>query len=230
MSARSFTSSGTSRIAFAIGASTFTGDMTIMAITRRTTNAILHVVFYVGTATSGAARIQYAIDGSNNHNLRLGASTQALGTLTVADGWACHGVTRTAGTTTPRFHRYIYSSNTWAHGNAPGTLGDPTTPSTTCYIGDWSSGGDAWGGDIQMVGYWNAVLTDVQIENLAFDLSAWYQVPPKGLWILDQETTSQSVPDTSGNGSNQSGIVTTGMGISAVSTPIWTPGQAVIAS
>lgn len=230
MAARSFTSSGTSRIAFPIGALGFTGAITCAAIVRRTTNAVLHVVSYLGSATSGTNRVQFAVLADNSIQLRVGSSVNSANTCVVADNWCFIAATKAAGSAISRFHKYVYDTNTWSH-LAPGAaIGDGTAPGTSAYVGDWSSGGDAFGGDISMCGWYNAAFSDAQIESLPFDLASWFQLPPKALWRLDQPATSHSVPDLSGNGSNQNGIVTTGMGISAVSAPIWTPGQGAMAA
>ena len=183
---------------------------------------------YYGTATSGGNRIQYACLGDNTFQLREGNNAQTMtGAPVVADGWCFVGVGKDSGGT-PRFHKYIYNTNTWSHNNAGGTLIDGGAPATTCYIGDWSSGGDAFGGDIAIVGHWNApAFTDAQYESMAANLSAWFVFQPTGLWILDQETTAQNVPDHTGGGANQNGITTTGMGIGAA--PPWSPGQGATA-
>ena len=223
---RSFTSSGTSRITCAIGASAVTSPISIMSIVRRTTNAVLHVVLYLGTATSGAARVQFAILADNSIQLRCGNNTQSASSLVVADGWCLIGVTKTTNGT-PRFHKYVFATNTWTHTNAGATLNDITAPATSLFHGDWATGGDAFGGDIAMTGLWfNGPLSDAQVEALPGSLAAWYQISPVGLWILDQETTGQNVGDITGNGANQTGIITTGMGIGAACP--WSPAQAVM--
>ena len=227
---RSFTSSGTSRIQFNIGANTHNGQSNWAAIVRRTTNSVLHVINYYGTATSGGNRIQYACLGDNTFQLREGNNVQTMtGAPVVADGWCLIGVGKdSAGT--PRFHKYVFSTNTWSHVNAGGTLADGGAPATSCYIGDWSSGGDAFGGDIAIVAHWSApAFTDAVYESFVGSLSAWYAPNnPTGVWILDQESTAQNVPDTTGRGANQSGITTTGMGIGDACP--WSPGQGAIAA
>ena len=56
----------------------------------------------------------------------------------------------------------------------------------------------------------------VQVEALAGSLQAWYQVQPKGLWVLDQAATTQKVPDWTGGGANESALVGTTVGTSSV--------------
>lgn len=224
---RAFTSSGTSRITFAIGNNGHTGQGNWAAILRRTTNSVLHVVSYFGTATSGTARTQYACLSDNTFQIRQGSNAQTMsspGAPLVADGWCLMGVGKDSNGT-PRSHKYVYNTRTWSHGNAGGTLADGGTPATSCYIGDWSSGGDAFGGDIAVVGFWSApAFTDQQFESLVGGFGAWYALSGlTGLWILDQGNTSVSVPDHTGGGANQSAITTTGMGIGE-NAP-WTPGQ-----
>lgn len=225
---RSFTSSGTSRITFDIGTNNFSGQQNWACILRRTTDAVLHVVSYFGTATTGSNRVQFAILADNTIQMREGANTQAASSLTAADGWCLIAVGKDSNGT-PRFHKYVYDTRTWTHTNAGGTLANGGNPATSCYIGDWSSGGDAFGGDIAVVARWNApAFSDQQVESLVGGFGAWFSPGnPASLWVLDQETTSQSVPDLRGNGGNQSAIITTGMGIGA-NAP-WTPGQGALA-
>jgi hypothetical protein len=197
------------------------------AIMRRTSNGVLGVIFYVGSATSGGARAQFAVLTTNNLQLRLGngAAASTL-TVTVSDGWVLAAVTKNdVNPSTVRFHKYVYTTDTWTHENSGTTLGDSTQPSTSLAIGNWSDAslGFPVAGDIDMVGIWNYNMSDAQVECLPFDLAAWYAPAiPRGLWKLDQSSTGQKVIDMTGGGANQDSL--TGTAVSTSSVPLWTPG------
>jgi hypothetical protein len=67
--------------------------------------------------------------------------------------------------------------------------------------------------DLAILGIWNVVLTDTQIESLAVGLSAWRAIQPQGLWLFDQGDTpgpgTMLVNDHSGNGALQNTITGT---------------------
>jgi len=231
--ARSFTST-TDKVACAIGACGLQGGalQTMAAIMRRTSNGVLGVIFYVGSATSGDARSQFAVLTTNNLQLRLGNGTaSSTFTVTVSDGWVLAAVTKNdVNPATVRFHKYVYTTNTWTHADSASMLGDSTHPSNSLAIGNWSDAslGFPLPGDIDMAGIWNYNMSDAQVESLPFDLAAWYApAVPRGMWRLDQDSTSQKVIDMTGGGANQS--LVTGTAVSTASTPMWTPGAPLMA-
>ena len=115
-------------------------------------------------------------------------------------------ISKTSGTTAPRFHGYSYSSNAWQHENGASNSADPSAPSGASNIGGWSGN---YRGSIAILALWNVVLSDAQIECLPFSLAMWYQIPPQTLWLLDQQAVGQTVLDLTGNGANQSAITGT---------------------
>lgn len=81
-----------------------------------------------------------------NHPFWYNGSDITLNSVTVgvSDGWFILAMTKATGTTTPRFHHYRWSTNTWTHGNGSGTNANPSA-STSFRIGtdinDESAGG-----------------------------------------------------------------------------------------
>ena len=224
---RTFTTASSEVIVTGLGALGFTSNVTMASIVRNDTGetSVRHSVVSVGDSnTKGYSLVLeqtsgLIIAGSNG-------SVQVAGTLaaTAATGWVLVAFTKATGTATPRFHLYNYGTNTASHENAGGTLADPTTPVTRAQIGrrQTTSTPRYYQGDIAAVGVWNAVLTDAQFEALAFSLSAWFAVQPKGLWLLDQSAVAQTVIDLTGGGANQSSI--TGTTLGAVSVPVFSYG------
>ena len=141
-------------------------------------------------------------------------------TLTASDGWALIAFTKAAGTTTPRFHKYVFSTNAWTHEAAATTIADPTTPGTNVRLGGGSGPLGTATSRSRAAG--TPPLTDAQIESLPFSLASWFQVSPKGLWLLDQQATSQLVLDLSGGGANESSR--TGTSVATASVPVFSYG------
>ena len=69
--------------------------------------------------------------------------------LVAADGWCLIAASKTSGTTTPRFHKYVYSSNVWTHEDGAATLADPSAPANNAWLGALASS-DFWDGDIAL--------------------------------------------------------------------------------
>jgi hypothetical protein len=148
-------------------------------------------------------------------------------TVSASEGWVLLAATKTSGTTTVRLHKYVYSTNTWTHQNtAAGTSADQATSGTmNASIGSSLASGTVSGsfdGDIAVVGKWNVVLADNQLESLSTSLNAWWQAPPAVLFTLDQSATGQLVRDLTGGGANQSAIV--GTTVSTSSLPVFSYG------
>jgi hypothetical protein len=207
-------------IVMTVGGCAITGALSIAAICQRTTATVYAAImdavgtgfWELGVQPSGAVppnRLNFATQGGNTNATSL--------TLVTADAWCLIAVTKTSGTTTPRFHKYVYSSNTWTHEAGIGTVPDNTGTNTVADIG--ISGSDLWKGDIHAVGVWNAALSDAQVENLAFTLPSWFSVSPAALWLLDQSATSQKVLDWSGGGANESSL--TGTSVATSSVPVF---------
>jgi hypothetical protein len=167
---------------------------------------------------------------SSNHLVFTSLAVTGASTSTIAttDGWRLYAATKVAGTTSPRLHSYRYSDGAIFHEAAAASFADGTAPGSTGFIdigGDAGGSGDWFIGDYEMGGIWNAALSDSQVEALAFDLLAWFQVAPAGLWRLDQSATGQKVVDLAGGGANES--TSTALGISTASVPVFNYGDGI---
>jgi len=220
--ARTFARATVDRVTLSIGALNFVPPVSLAALVRKTTDSQNEVIFRAGSGAGASWFLN--LRGSDNKMEFSNQTTQIQATtltLTVADGWSLVGVSKATGTATPRFHKYVISSNTWTHDNAAGTIADPTTPGTNAFIGS-SGASSGFDGDIAVAGVWNVVLTDAQYETLPFSLAAWRQIDPKGLWLLDQQATGQKVRDLTGNGANESSL--TGPSVATTSVPLFSYG------
>jgi hypothetical protein len=222
--ARAFASASSERIVFALGNLGFVfGPGTIAAIVRFATNTgNFQMVVSIG-AGGGTTSYELAIDSSMQVQLAMANSnTGAAGALVVGE-WYLIASTKATGTVQPRMHVYRYSTDTWTHTNGATALANSGLPATSGAFGIrvWNTT-LPMNGDIAVAGVWDVVLTDAQTESLPFDLPAWYQVQPRGLWLLDQAAVTMPVNDVSGGGANESSR--TGTTVSVNSVPVWTPG------
>ncbi len=230
--ARRFTGASSDEITTALGNLGFAfGPGTVAVIHRPASLAGSgnNFLLSVGSAWNG----KYAVHvQSGVLMLRMGATSRwGTGTTGVGTGeWYMHAVSKDTGTLTPRFHRYRYSTDNHTHEVGSGTLADSPVPTTKADIGFLNVSGETVGqyydGDIAIMAVWNVVLTDAEVEALAFDMKAWFQAPPKALWVFDQATTSMLLRDMTGGGANETSK--SGTSVSANSVPLWTPGGDVI--
>jgi hypothetical protein len=114
-----------------------------------------------------------------------------------ANGWMVIAVTKPSGTSTVRWHKYVYDTDTWTH-EADGTsLAQPTTPTSASevYIGGQSS----FNGMIACLGYWATdELSDGELEGMPDTLASWSALSPDALWLLNQASVATTVEDLAG--------------------------------
>lgn len=223
--ARNFAKASSEQIILAMGGMNFVfGPATLAAIVRINTLSGSNVaIFGVGTVTVGWNLV---IRTSGLFRFMTDGVTVDSTTGLVINNWYLLAVSKATGTVTPRFHIYNYTTGAWVH-ETTSSIGNGTVPVSAPRIGS-QNGAITFDGSIAVVGAWNVVLADTQIESLVGSLSPWFQVQPKGLWVLDQGAVTMLVPDLSGGGANETSK--TGTTVSPVSVPIWTPGQGAMAA
>jgi hypothetical protein len=132
-------------------------------------------------------------------------------------GWLLVAVTKTTGTTTPRWHRYTYSSTTWDHQDDSSSIANAATPQATSevYIGTYDPTTDLFNGEIAVVGFWNSTaLSDGQLEGLTDDIAAWEALSPASLWLLNQSDVATTVEDRTGTSDESGRVGTTATAVS----------------
>jgi hypothetical protein len=225
--ARDFNGS-THHVQLSPGAVDDTGAMTLAAVIKRGSDGSWHAIIYHRRATVNDSTWM-EIDSGNNINWAIGdTGLNSSFTVTASENWVLIAVTKAAGTTTPRFHKYVYGTHTWTHSDASGTHASAAGAPDLIRLGVWgaSSGSfvDWFDGDMLIAGEWSAALTDAQLENLPYDLSAWISQGPSAVWLLDQAGT-QDVYDLTGGGASQSGG--TAPAVSTNSQSVWNYGAGV---
>lgn len=195
-------------ITLSLGGTNFAfGPGTIAAVIRNSSISIQQAIFSAGV--SNAARSELRINTSGQLVLQADANSVACTTITLpTNKWLLVAATKASGTQTPRMHLLDYLTRAWSHADGSTTMINGTAPVTSAAIGVGATGTNFYLADIAVIGAWNSVLTDPQIESLAADLtvSNWNAyATTRGMWILDPNP-AVTVVDRSGNGANQSAI------------------------
>jgi hypothetical protein len=201
-----------------IGACTITTAITLAIVARRTStgySALLALHTSGGTATF-ALEVE---DNAGGNSVDFTGKVDHALTCPTTDGWVLLAGGKAAGTSTPRLHKYVYSTNAWSHVNAGSTLADQSSVSGgTVRFGEWQDTDD-FAGDLAVAAVWNRLLTDAELELLPFTLQAWYASAPSGLWLFDQSAVTQPIADLTGGGANESARTQTT--VSTTSVPLF---------
>lgn len=167
----------------------------------------LFFVHYNGTGTGNENRIALynGLSVQPSHGPQVAA----------ADGVVCCASSKPTGDAVIRTYLYNYGTETGAHTDGIDSVSNPLIPSIMARIGDDANGADPFTGDLLIVGLWDVVLSDVEKEALPLSIDAWTAVTPRGLWLLNQASTSDPVIDLTGGGADQTAISGTSVGSSA---------------
>jgi hypothetical protein len=204
-------------------------NFTAVAVCRITTNPGF-AGYIFGWDVSGSSTGSLGVDSSGNMKVVVASSSGISPTSPIssgaADGWILYAITKTSGTSTIRFHRYLYASDTWARGNSTATAGDTTAPTRVRLGNDWF-GSNAMAGDLAAAAIFNTTLTDDQVSSLPFSLANWLSLAPVGMWVTDQSNVAQTVIDWTGRGTNET--ARSGSTVSTASVPLLGYGHPVVA-
>ena len=226
--ARTF--NGFSSVISTADSSTHSGYGTWFAKVRRAAGATGQGPLLNFKLASGSTPLFWVREHSQSDVVALSIGGTVVQATTVnclnTDGWAFLACTKATGTTTPRFHKYLYSSNVWSHENAGSTIADAAN-ATGYFLGANDLNGTKnswWEGDIAWLGFiGGTALSDALIESyFPFSLAGIAAANPAVFWILDQQATAQTVLDLTGHGANETAQVATT--VSTFSEPLFTYG------
>jgi hypothetical protein len=145
------------------------------------------------------AMILGTIDGGTDATLTTYNGTterQANPTMVIPWGeWYLIGLSKAAGTTTPRYHVYRYGTSTWEHGNFDGTLANYPAPTAGLVWGHAAS--EAFTGNLLVGAIWDSELSDATFETLELALSAWVDAAPDHLVRFNAEGYCADITGTS---------------------------------
>lgn len=220
--ARHFTSASSEEIITGIGTLAYVGPMTMAGIVRRASDAVAATWFRIGASATN--KFAFGIRSTNLMALANGAASGIASTLalTAADGWCFIATTKAAGTASPQFYKYVYSTGVWSNQVAGQSIADPAGPFTAASLGS-DTGVTFWDGDIAVAGGWNVVMTSEQLKSMCFSVTPWFQVVPQAFWLLDQAAVAQKVRDLTGHGADESSR--TGTTVATGSVPVFSYGM-----
>jgi hypothetical protein len=207
----------------AMGACECVGAMSVFVVARRGVDGADQCLI-AGHTSAGTGRWAFETLTTDALWWQSGGTGRAGPSIAVADGWCLLGVTRTAGTTTPRFHKFVYATNTWTHSDAASTTGNPlTTAGGTIRFGEHQNIDDFTGDIAASVLYNGATLSDSQVEDLAFSYDAWWAFGPAGLWRFDSPCAWAKVRDLTGKGADETVLNGTTRVTYGVVPGLWVP-------
>lgn len=96
-------------------------------------------------------------------------------------------VSKTAGTTSPTFLQYDYSTATATVNVASGTIANRTASAATFAIGNLAGTGAAWDGHIGAVAVYNRALSEGELRSLAHGRMAWLSLFGRGVLTNNSE-------------------------------------------
>lgn len=187
--------------AFSAGNYSGAGAMSIACIVKPTTLAASSQ-FFVNYNTAGSAGVLVDVttltvyDGTN---VRTGPTV-------VNDEWWLLGYSKAAGTVTPRYHTYRYSTTTWAHGNFSGT----TVSAASSGVQWMQSGAEPMGGSLLIGAVWDSNLADAAFEELECLKDNWIAAAPDEAWRFDTTGAITPFVGTSTQTASTGGTLDTG--------------------
>lgn len=211
--ARRFTKASSEFVSFNIGAF---GNMptawTMAVLIKHVANGVDSAMVTVN-GTTGSDELVLARAGGAGDKFEYyqtgNVSTAASLTTQLVDDWHVMAITKAAGTTIPRFHKYVRGTNTWTHtalGTSFGNVVAMTSPKLELgrqmHAGSYTNFADVI---VQAAGWLSGTaLGDVPIEALSGDLATWVATLTTACVCLNQASVATTILDLTGNGSNES--------------------------
>lgn len=204
---RHFTGASSESITFSAGnlAALDGGPQTIAAIWYPDTTTTHSLMVALNGSNSGVWNWNPYSDGHLYYTVEGAFKDSPASCDYVATEWQLSAVSKADGISAPRFHRYRYASQTWAHADNT-SIGDATNGPVASFKLGALTGSDWLNGDLAIAAVWSRVLSDGELEALPNTLAAWQASTPAALWALNQSSTAQSVLDLSGGGADQTAI------------------------
>jgi hypothetical protein len=206
----------------AIGGSSLTGALSLVAVVKRISehSAAPSEEYFTIMAnhSSGGLSVlglefasgDFVVPAGSLYFESGGGTGADSGTSTVlpSDGWVIVGVSRAAGTTTPRFHIYRSLDQTWTHVDGAGTTPNPTAQATIRFGG--RQDGARLGALLAVAAQYDAALSDAQFETLNGGYRWSYGVlGPTALWEFNLPSVETPLNDMMGTADEIEGVGTT---------------------
>lgn len=189
--------SGTDSLSFTEPVTSVTlGNSTLLVVMNRSANSGGTNNWAVaGNTSGGSGRFGLGFGTADKARAFFGGSVSpSVMTITTSDGWVCFAVTKTVGTTTPRFHKYVYSTGVATHEDGTAATASPAVlgSAATLVLGRLTpSTAPTCPGSYAAAAIFDRVLSDSEFESAAQSLAAMKALGPNwGLWTLDSDLTS----------------------------------------
>lgn len=193
-----FDGSSLSRLVCDLGAVSIGSGFTMVAVIRPKAAASAQQILGVENSSDQDVISMEIRDDDHLIGVIDGVEQGDFTTLT-ADKWYIVAYSKSSGTSAPRGHyRNLTDAGAWGHANSSSVAHPARTPAKIT-LGEWSNLDPALL-HLAVVGIWNSVLTDAQIETLGQNLDAWEALSPSW-WALANGTTP--LFDESGGGGNE---------------------------
>jgi hypothetical protein len=185
------------------GANVAAGPITIAAVVK-ITNQAHYSTFITGLNSSAVREWSFYVESSAAGSSLIfesdGGEQASTMTLTPQEMWCLVAVTKTSGTTTPKFHKYVYNTATWTHQDAAGTMTNGAAPGAggSIVLGAFQAS-NFFEGQMAAAAVWTTALADADLEGIVGSFSSWtgFSTPPVAAWRLDGAVAS-GVQDTIG--------------------------------
>jgi hypothetical protein len=184
----------------------------MLAVIKRLDDTTFDGVFY-GGPTSTKSKVGFSVRDTDvlysdtvvTGGWAAGAGAGASGTSTTgvltANGWVICGVTKAAGSDTPRYHKYNFGTTTWTHENGDTDMGDTTGSINQYFAGAWKDTigdpDDFFNGNLGLIAVWKSDLgSDGAVEAAISNellLADWVAAAPDELLRFDRTSAITSL-------------------------------------
>jgi hypothetical protein len=162
---------------YTMGSLAGTGAISAVAIILPTDFANYNWVITRNFGAAGGMPLGYNTAGQLKYYTGTTDGDDEVSGPTIPSGfeWYLIGVTKAAGTVTPDFHMYRYSTDTWTHQAATGPVANYSAWSNCSFA---ESSGEFFQGNGLIFGVWDVELTQGDVEALVTGLGAWKTAAP----------------------------------------------------
>jgi len=180
------------------------GALSLIAICKpvgATLDGLYHWFFNINNIAAGFGIVNAQLEVYDGTSERVAITVPAI------DEWYLIGVTKAAGTVTPRFHLYRYSTTTWTHTNGGGTIVNfpALTQLTLPHLLT-----ETFDGNLLIAGIWDSELSDATIETLELGKASWVTAAPDEAWRFNTAGTITPFVGTSTQTNQQGGTLDVG--------------------
>lgn len=194
-----------------VTATNFTGAHSLACVVRRRATGAWHALIgHHSSAGAGGLGLEFSNGNVLSYTPDNVTGSVTSTTFTSTTDWLIVVLTKTSGTTLPRFHWVNLTTPAgWTHQNGNQNTGNPASQSGgTMRTGEYADTDDA-NVNLAVIAEWGVALSDGQCEELSVNSRTsdfWNNTGgnPVALYELNQAASTDSVPDLAGGGATWS--------------------------